>query len=304
MTCAITVEGLTKTFGANRGISDLQFDVRQGEVFGFLGPNGAGKSTTIRLLLGLYRPTAGVAKVLGCDPMHDPVTIHRQTGYLPGELALHPRLTGRQHIDFVAHARGMHDRTLVDQLVERFAVTLDRPVRTLSKGDRQKIGVVLALMHRPEVLILDEPTAGLDPLMQDEFTRLLRETVAEGRTVFLSSHELDEVQRVVDRVAIIKEGRLIVTDTVDGLRQAAPRTIEFRFPCSVDPQVFATIAGVRVLDSDDGHITLSLHGPVAPVLRVAAALDPLDVIARRADLDELFLDYYRDDAPQEPERAR
>jgi ABC-2 type transport system ATP-binding protein len=236
--------------------------------------------------------------------MHDPVTIHRQTGYLPGELALHPRLTGRQHIDFVAHARGMHDRTLVDQLVERFAVTLDRPVRTLSKGDRQKIGVVLALMHRPEVLILDEPTAGLDPLMQDEFTRLLRETVAEGRTVFLSSHELDEVQRVVDRVAIIKEGRLIVTDTVDGLRQAAPRTIEFRFPCSVDPQVFATIAGVRVLDSDDGHITLSLHGPVAPVLRVAAALDPLDVIARRADLDELFLDYYRDDAPQEPERAR
>ena len=127
MTCAITVEGLTKTFGANRGISDLHFDVRQGEVFGFLGPNGAGKSTTIRLLLGLYRPTAGVAKVLGCDPMHDPVTIHRQTGYLPGELALHPRLTGRQHIDFVAHARGMHDRTLIDQLVERFAVILADP---------------------------------------------------------------------------------------------------------------------------------------------------------------------------------
>ena len=278
--------------------------MRQGEVFGFLGPNGAGKSTTIRLLLGLYRPTAGVAKVLGCDPTRDPVTIHRQTGYLPGELALYPRLTGRQHIDFVAHVRGMHDRTLIDQLVERFAVTLDRPVRTLSKGNRQKIGVVLALMHRPELLILDEPTAGLDPLMQDEFARLLRETVAEGRTVFLSSHELDEVQRVVDRVAIIKEGRLIVTDTVDGLRRAAPRTIEFRFPRSVDPQVFATIAGVRVLDSDDGHITLSLRGPVAPVLRVAAALDPLDVIARPADLDELFLDYYRDDAPQEPERAR
>jgi ABC-2 type transport system ATP-binding protein len=304
VTRAITVEGLTKTFGANRGISDLHFDVRQGEVFGFLGPNGAGKSTTIRLLLGLYRPTAGVAKVLGCDPTHDPVTIHRQTGYLPGELALYPRLTGRQHIDFVAHVRGMHDRTLIDQLVERFAVILDRPVRTLSKGNRQKIGVVLALMHRPELLILDEPTAGLDPLMQDEFARLMRETVAEGRTVFLSSHELDEVQRVVDRVAIIKEGRLIVTDTVDGLRRAAPRTIEFRFPCSVDPQVFATIAGVRVLDSDDGHITLSLHGPVAPVLRVAAALDPLDVIARRADLDELFLDYYRNDAPREPQRAR
>ena len=231
MTAAvITVDGLTKTFGEHRGIDDLRFEVGHGEVFGFLGPNGAGKSTTIRLLLGLYRPTAGATTVLGRDPTRDAVAIHRQIGYLPGELALHPRLTGRRHVDFAARVRGMKDRTFLDQLVERFGVMLDRPVRTLSKGNRQKIGVVLALMHRPELLILDEPTSGLDPLMQEEFARVIRETVAEGRTVFLSSHELDEVQRVVDRVAIIKEGRLIVTDTVDGLRQAAPRTIEFRFP--------------------------------------------------------------------------
>ena len=135
MTAVITVDGLTKTFGAHRGVADLHFEVGEGEVFGFLGPNGAGKSTTIRLLLGLYRPTAGVANVLGCDPTRDPVTIHRQIGYLPGELALYPRLTGRRHVDFVAHARGMRDRTCLDRLVERFEVVLDRPIRTLSKGE-------------------------------------------------------------------------------------------------------------------------------------------------------------------------
>ena len=301
---AITVDGLTKSFGEHRGIEDLHFEVGHGEVFGFLGPNGAGKSTTIRLLLGLYRPTAGAATVLGRDPTRDAAAIHGQIGYLPGELALHPRLTGRRHVDFAARVRGMKDTSFLDQLVERFGVVLDRPIRTLSKGNRQKIGVVLALMHRPELLILDEPTSGLDPLMQEEFARAIRETVAEGRTVFLSSHELDEVQRVVDRVAIIKEGRLIVTDTVDGLRQAAPRTIEFRFPRPVDPRVFAAIDGVRVIGSEDAHITLSLRGAVAPVLRAAAELDPLDVVARRADLDELFLDYYRDDASEDPDDAR
>ena len=299
MTALITADGLTKTFGPHRGVSDLQFEVRGGEVYGFLGPNGAGKSTTIRLLLGLYHPTAGTAEVFGLDARRDAVAIHARVGYLPGELALHPRLTGRAHVEFAARVRGLRDRTLLDHLVERFGVVLDRPVRTLSKGNRQKIGVVLALMHRPELLILDEPTSGLDPLMQDEFARLMRETVAEGRTVFLSSHELDEVQRIVDRVAIIKEGRIIVTDTVEGLRRESPRTIEFRFARSVDPRTFAEIEGVRVLENEDGRIVLSLHGAVAPVLRAAAALDPIDVTARRADLDELFLTYYRGESSRE-----
>jgi ABC-2 type transport system ATP-binding protein len=308
MTAAITTDGLTKMFGVHRGVEELRFEVAAGQVFGYLGPNGAGKSTTIRLLMGFCHPTAGRAEVLGHDPVRDAAAIHARVGYLPGDLALHPRLTGSQHIGFHARARGMTDRTVLNQLVERFSVILDRPARTLSKGNRQKIGIVLAFMHRPELLILDEPTSGLDPLMQDEFQRLLRDTVAEGRTVFLSSHELDEVQRVVDQVAIIKEGRLIVTDTVEGLRRAAPRTIEFRFPETVDPQVFATIDGVRVLNAAGGHITLALHGAVAPVLRSASALDPLDIIARPADLDELFLTYYRDTSPvpssQERSRAR
>jgi ABC-2 type transport system ATP-binding protein len=299
MTAVITADGLTKSFGTRRAVDRLHLDVAAGEVFGFLGPNGAGKSTTIRMLMGLYQPTAGTARLLGLDPRNDAVAVHRRVGYLPGELALHPRLTGGQHIDFAAAARGLRDRTFLTDLIERFGVILDRPARTLSKGNRQKIGIVLAMMHRPELLILDEPTSGLDPLMQDEFGHLIRETAAEGRTVFLSSHELDEVQRVADRVAIIREGRLIVTDTVDGLRKSAPRTIEFRFAGGADPRLFSAIDGVQVTEADAGRIAMTVRGSVAPVLRAAAELDPVDVTARPADLDELFLSYYRDTPPKE-----
>ena len=299
MTTAVRVEHLTRRFGARRGVTDVSFEVDVGEVFGFLGPNGAGKSTTIRLLLGLYRATSGRMRVLDLDPISDSVAIHRRVGYLPGDLALYPKLTGRQHLDRFAAIRGMRGGRYRDQLVERFNAELDRPVHQLSKGNRQKIGVVLAFMHRPDLLVLDEPTSGLDPLLQNEFANLVRETVADGRTVFLSSHELDEVQRVVDRLAIIKDGRIVVTDTVEGLRRAAPRTVEFTFAQHVDPDRFAGLDGVRVLESTDRRITLSITGPVAPLLRVAADLDPTDITARPADLDELFLTYYRtDSSPQ------
>ena len=225
-TPVVVVDGLTKRFGVRRGVSNVSFEIMPGEVFGFLGPNGAGKSTTIRLLLGLYRPDAGRMQVFGTPS----VTVPRSgvaSANLPGELALSPRLTGRQHVDRFAHVRGLRIGHR-DELVARFSAELDRPVRALSKGNRQKIGLVQAFMHRPDLLVLDEPTSGLDPLLQDEFQNLIRETVADGRTVFLSSHELDEVQRLVDRLAIIKDGSIVVTDTVDGLRRAAPRTIQFR----------------------------------------------------------------------------
>src|SRR5664279_3360971 len=296
MTTAVRVEHLTQRFGAQRGVTDVSFEVGAGEVFGFLGPNGAGKSTTIRLLLGLYRATSGRMRVLDLDPSRDSVAIHRRVGYLPGDLALYPKLTGRQHLDRFAAIRGLRDGRYRDQLVGRFNAELDRPVHTLSKGNRQKIGVVLAFMHRPDLLVLDEPTSGLDPLLQNEFANLVRETVADGRTVFLSSHELDEVQRVVDRLAIIKDGRIVVTDTVEGLRRAAPRTVEFRFANTVDPRPFADLDGVRVVDNADGRIVLSITGPVAALLHLAASLDPVDMTARPADLDELFLTYYRTDS--------
>ena len=291
-TPVITADGLTRRFGAQRGVTDVSFQVTAGEVFGFLGPNGAGKSTTIRLLLGLYRPTSGRIRVFGLDPLTDSDEIHRRVGYLPGELALFP-LTGRQHLDRFGRMRGLTDLRYRDELVGWFGAELDRPVRTLSKGNRQKIGLVLAFMHRPELLVLDEPTSGLDPLLQDRFARLVRETVADGHSVFLSSHELDEVQRVVDRLAIIKDGRIVVTDTVDGLRSAAPRTVEFRFANTMDPQPFADLDGVQVMDNTDGRILLSITGPIGRLLQLAAGLDPVDMTARPADLDELFLRYYR-----------
>ena len=300
MSAPIEVLALTKAFGRNRGIDDVSFTVQRGEVFGFLGPNGAGKSTTIRLILGLYNPTAGLVRVQGRDPTSDPVGVHRAVGYLPGELALFPRMTGRQHLDWLARGRGTTDLTLRDELVERFDAELDRPVRTLSKGNRQKIGLILAFFHRPDVQVLDEPTSGLDPLLQDEFDHLLRETVASGRTVFLSSHELDEVQRAADRVAIIKDGRLVLVDTVEALRNSAPRTVEFQFDHPVHASDFAGLIGVQVISNRDGRTRLALTGPVGPLLRVAAGLDPVDMTARPADLDELFLRYYRPDAASAP----
>ena len=293
MTSAIETFGLTKRYGSTTAVTDLSLRVEPGQVFGFLGPNGAGKSTTIRLLMALQRPTRGRAALLGLDAGADSVEIHRRVGYLPGDLELFPRLTGRQHIEWFARARGGVDASLAEHLVERFQVVADRPVRELSKGNRQKIGLVLAFTHEPELLVLDEPTSGLDPLMQYEFESLLRETADRGRTVFLSSHELDEVQRIADRVAIIREGELVAEDTVDGLQRAAPQRMQVHFRRPVDPDVLSAVTGVTVIESDGARITLDVTGEIAPVLKVIADHDPVDIISRPSDLDELFLGFYR-----------
>jgi len=293
-TAAIETVGLTKMFGTTRGIDQLNLRVESGEIFGFLGPNGAGKTTTIRALLDLYHPTAGTARVLGLDAQVDSVAIHRRVGYLPGDLTLFDRMTARDHVNWFARARGRDSTGRADELSERFSLALDAKVKELSTGNRQKVGIVLAFMHEPELLILDEPTSGLDPLMKDEFEHLLRETTAAGRTVFLSSHELDEVQRVADRVGIIKEGRLVLTDTVAGMRQRAPQVIEVLFDHPVDPDRFQ-IDGVRVVSSQGPRVELEMTGAIAPVLRIIADFDPVELVSRHAELDELFLDYYRND---------
>ena len=291
---AIEASGLTKAFGVTVAVDRLDLRVEPGQVFGFLGPNGAGKTTTIRVLLDLHHPSSGSVRVLGFDSVRDSVAIHARCGYLPGDLELYPRMTGQHVLDWFARARGGIDTRLRDELVERFEVMLDRRIHELSKGNRQKIGLVLAFMHRPELLVLDEPTSGLDPLMQDEFHRLLRETTAEGRTVFLSSHELDEVQRVADRVAIIKQGQLAVSDSVEALRRRAPQTIELRFKTPVAATVFDGLDGVQRVAVDDDRVMLQASGELAPLLRVIADHDPVDLVTRYADLDELFLAYYRD----------
>ena len=304
MNAAIETSGLTKRYGSITAVAGLSLQVDPGQVFGFLGPNGAGKSTTIRMLLALQRASQGRALLLGLDAARDSVEIHRRTGYLPGDLELFPRLTGRQHIAWFARARGLRDHTPARRLMERFEVVADRPVRELSKGSRQKIGLVLAFMHQPELLILDEPTSGLDPLMQHEFEDLLRETAADGRTVFLSSHDLDEVQRVTDRIAIIKDGRLVAEDTVDGLRRAAPRKVEIRFRHPVDPGDLSAVEGVTVTAADGPYVSLDVNGDIGPVLQLIAGRDPVDLTARPADLEELFLAFYRQPAQPEVTRAR
>ena len=300
----IQTRGLTRSFGPHRGIVDVDLDVEPGEIFGFLGPNGAGKSTTIRILMGLYHSSSGTAQVLGLDPRRDAVEVHRRTGYLPGELTVHARLTGREILERFGSARGLGDTAYRDELIERFGAEVDRPTQTLSKGNKQKLGIVLAFMHKPELLVLDEATSGLDPLLQQEFVSLLHETADDGRTVFLSSHDLDEVQRVVHRLAIIREGRIVVTDTVDGLRAHAPRTIELTFDRDVDTAGLAQLDGVELDRSDPRRVRLTVTGTVAPVLRAIAPLDPVDLLARPADLDELFLGYYRSTDHTEASRAR
>ena len=303
MTSAIETFGLTKRYGSTTAVADLNLRIEPGQVFGFLGPNGAGKSTTIRMLMALQRPTHGHATLLGLDAATDSVEVHRRIGYLPGDLELFPRLTGQQHIAWFMRARGVEDDSLAKQLIDRFQVVADRPVRELSKGNRQKIGLVLAFMHRPELLVLDEPTSGLDPLMQHEFESLLRQMADDGRTVFLSSHELDEVQRVTDRIAIIKEGRLVAENTVDGLRRAAPQKMEVRFRRPVDPAELKAVTGVTVTASDGPCLTLDVTGEIGPVLKVIASHDPIDLISRPADLDELFLDFYRESPEKEVSHA-
>ena len=240
----IETERLTKFYGTHRGIVDVGLVVEQGEVYGFLGPNGAGKTTTIRLLLDLIRPTAGRALVFGVETTVDPVAIHRRVGYLPGEFALFDRLTGGQTIEYFANLRGRIDPRYQADLVERFDLDPSRRYKEYSKGNKQKVGLVIALQHRPDLLVLDEPTSGLDPLVQQTFFELLRDTVAEGRTAFLSSHVLGEVEKTCDRVAIIRDGQIVAIDRVEALRDLARHQVELRFAAPVDAAEFSSLPGV------------------------------------------------------------
>ncbi|MEO7370988.1 MAG: ABC transporter ATP-binding protein [Ilumatobacteraceae bacterium] len=301
MNAAIETHGLTKWYGQSRGIVELDLRVEQGEVFGFLGPNGAGKSTTIRTLLDFQRATSGSAEVLGLDIVRDSVAIRRRVGYLSGDLRLFDRMTAAQHVAWFARARGATDDSLTASLIDRFSVEMDRPVHELSTGNRQKVGLLLAFMHRPDVLILDEPTTGLNPLMQAEFDGLLRETAAAGRTVLLSSHSLDEVQRVADRVAIIRDGRLVITDTVQHMRANAVRVVTMQFDRTVPAAVFTAIPSVRHAQVAEHQIELRVSGDIRPVLEAGLANGLVDLAARHADLDELFLSYYR--RPEAEDRA-
>ncbi len=296
---AILAENLTKHYRDVEALVDLNLEVMRGEVFGFLGPNGAGKTTAIRTLMDEIRPTSGRASVLGFDTHQKSVEIRRYIGYVPGDLAMYPGLTGRDTISYFANLRGGVDWSYVESLAERLNADLSPKIGNLSSGNRQKIGLIQAFMNRPQVLIMDEPSSGLDPLLQREFQTMLRELTEEGCTVFLSSHSLSEVQRVADRVGIIRQGRLITVETVSSLRSKAIRRVEFEFGSQIESTIFHTIPGVRDIVVEDHRVVLSYDGTIDVLLKAAMDHnDVVDITTHEADLEDIFLTYYRDDPGQ------
>lgn len=290
--CVIHTEGLTKLYGKQRGILDIDLDIERGEVFGYLGPNGAGKTTTIRTLLHFIFPTRGRASIFGLDIGQKNLETRRRIGYLPGELEIYDNLTGANFLEFLSHLRGGVDWQYIHEMANRFDYDLSQRIKTLSHGNRQKIGLIQAFMNKPELLILDEPTIGLDPLMQQEFYRLINEVRADGRTVFLSSHIMPEVERVCDRVGIIREGRLIAVEDIDVLKARAIRRLEIHFATPVSPEQFSNITGVRDVQVHDSVLTCTVAGELDALIKTAAQYQVVNVISHEPSMEEIFLAYY------------
>jgi ABC-2 type transport system ATP-binding protein len=295
MAAALALDRVTKLYGSQRGVLDLTLEIDAGECFGFLGPNGAGKSTTIRLVLDLIRPTSGRVTVLGLDSRRDGIEIRRRLAYLPGELRLYESLTPRELLEYFGNLRGGFDRAETVALADRFQLELDRPIRSLSRGNKQKVGLVNAFAARPELLVLDEPTSGLDPLVQQTFHALVRETVSAGRTVFLSSHVLSEVQHVADRVGIIREGRLVAVEEVGALRGRALRELEVRFDQPVPRAELAAVPGVRDVEIEGPVARVLVEGSPDALIKELGLHTVVDLKSHEPDLEDVFLSYYTGD---------
>ena len=303
----VKVERLTRYYGKRRGVVDLTFDVQEGEIFGFLGPNGAGKTTTIRQLMGLMSPTSGSACVFGLDCWTDSTEVKEKVGFLPGDIRLYEKMTGEELLDFFAAFRRVQHRRYRRELAERLGLELGTRIKHMSKGNRQKLAVAQALMHDAPLLILDEPSSGLDPLMQVEFVELLREEQARGKTIFLSSHQLPEVERIAHRVAIIREGSLVAVEEVARLKQLRERRMEVALHAPVPSERFSALDGVRVVSVAPGgkHIALAVRGKLGPLLRVLSDLPIDDLTFAPPDLESVFLHYYSDEEkPEGPSEAQ
>jgi ABC-2 type transport system ATP-binding protein len=298
MAAMIEVQGLTKNYGSKRGITDVSFNVEEGDVFGFLGPNGAGKTTTIRLLMALLKPNAGSARIAGLDCWEKSVEIKRLVGYMPGEPALDPNLTGGQILEYFAHLRGGVDQVYLKQLVERFELDTSRKFRQYSTGNKRKVVLIQAFMHRPRLLILDEPTSSLDPLNQQEFDRMVLEARNEGRTVFLSSHVLSEVEKTCTTVGIIREGRLVRIGDVAEVKAIKRYEVTITFANAVPAESFKTVDGV--IDAEalpHGHgVRLTMQGPADAVIKAAAHYPVVSLTSYEPSLEDIFLRYYEGDA--------
>jgi ABC-2 type transport system ATP-binding protein len=303
MAAIIEAEQLTKRYGSKRGITDVSFQVEEGEVFGFLGPNGAGKTTTIRLLMALLHPDSGSARIAGFDCWKQSVEIKRLIGYMPGEPALDPNLTGGQILEYFAHLRGGVDHVYLKQLIERFELDTSRKFRQYSTGNKRKVVLIQAFMHRPRVLILDEPTSGLDPLNQQEFDRMVIEARNQGRTIFLSSHVLSEVEKTCTTVGIIRDGRLVRIGDVAEVKAIKRYEMTITFANAVPGETFKTLEGViEVKPLNDGRsVHLAMQGPADAVIKAAARYPVVSVTTYEPSLEDIFLRYYEGDGARATE---
>ncbi|MBI3286578.1 MAG: ABC transporter ATP-binding protein [Chloroflexi bacterium] len=293
---AITIRGLTKFYGKAPALRGVDLEVGRGEIFGFLGPNGAGKTTTIRCMLDLIRPNGGTIRVLGLDPQAEPVAVRARVGYLPGELRLEDNLTVEGALRYFARLRGGRvDWGFVRELAERLDLDLKPAIKNLSHGNKQKVGVVQALMHRPELLLLDEPTLGLDPLMQHEVLHLIAEARAEEATVFFSSHIMSEVQAVAERVAMIRRGEIVEVAETASLINRALRRARVRFGQPVDGKLLGNVPGVTVLSQDGTSVLLQVAGEMNGLIKALATLPVRDFETERPSLEEIFLAHYESD---------
>ena len=285
---AISLVGLTKFYGLDRGIEDVTFDVKRGEVLGFLGPNGAGKTTAMRLLVGLISPTNGQATILGKNALIQDSKLRARIGYLPGVLGLYRNMSGIDLLQFYARMRNVDCTNRINELAEKLNIDLSRKVSDLSKGNRQKLGVIQAFMHKPDVLILDEPTSGLDPLVQREFENIMRESVQLGSAVLLSSHVLSEVEHLADRVAIVRDGNLLALESIASLKVRATQVVDFTFAQPVTSTDFASLAGVTDVRVHGDTLTCAVEGSQTELLKKAIEHSVLQVHSREVSLDEIF----------------
>lgn len=288
----IHMDGLTKDYGSTHALSDLSLDVESGEIFGYLGPNGAGKTTTIRLLLDFIRPTRGSATIFGLDTRRESVAIRERVGNLPGELALWNHMTGWELVDYLGGLRGGVDKRYVGELAERLDMDMKRRGKACSSGMKRKLGLIQALMHKPDLLILDEPTNGLDPLVQQTFYRLMREIAQQGRTVFMSSHNLPEVEHVCDRVGILRAGKLVAVEKISSLKKVYFRWMTLRFDDGAQPAEFEALPGVSDVTAVNGSLRFRVSGELDPVIKLAARHHLTDMTYEEPSLETIFLDYY------------
>jgi ABC-2 type transport system ATP-binding protein len=291
----IRTERLSKNYGRHPGIADVDIEVHAGEVFGYLGPNGAGKTTTIRILMDFIRAGKGTAKVFGLDSRKDSVAIRRRIGFQPGEVRLYENLSGRDYLRFFANLRLGRGWPDAEELAARLECPLSRPLHSLSQGNKRKIGLIQAFMHMPDLLILDEPTSGLDPIVRHEFFLLIDEARSRGQTVFFSSHNLPEVERACDRVAIIRQGRIAATERIEELKARSLRSLEIHFNEDIDPQAFGSIPGLEILVVGKRSLKGRMKGEMDALLKAAARFKVSDFSSQEPDLEEIFLAYYGKD---------